>query len=127
MTRMADGLMALAGLMGAAGVALAALGAHGGADPRLTTAALFLLLHASAIAGLLHRTARGAPARLGFLLSAATLAAGAMLFAGDLALRALAGASPLALAAPTGGLLMIAGWLLLAGSGVVAAAQRPAA
>ena len=124
MTRWADGLMAMAGLMGAAGVALAALGGHGGADPRLATAALFLLLHACAIAGILHRAIADAPAQLGFLLSATTLSAGSVLFSGDLGLRALAGTTAFALAAPSGGLLMIAGWLLLAASAIVAAASR---
>ena len=44
-------LLALAGLTGAAGVALAAAGAHMGGD-NLATASVFLLVHAAAAAGL---------------------------------------------------------------------------
>lgn len=101
-------VLAAAGLSGAAGVALAAAGAHVGGD-NLNTAAMFLLLHAAAAAGLARP-----PAPAGVLLPASVLIAGSVLFSGDLALRALAETKLFAMAAPTGGTVMIAGWLLLA-------------
>jgi uncharacterized membrane protein YgdD (TMEM256/DUF423 family) len=98
--------------MGAAGVALAAVGAHRSGNPNVTTAAYFLLLHAAAIIALGAR----APSRgRGALLAAASLLAlGAVLFSGELAVHALAEITVLPLAAPTGGLLMILGWLVAA-------------
>jgi uncharacterized membrane protein YgdD (TMEM256/DUF423 family) len=102
-------LLALAGLMGAAGVALAAAGAHLGGD-KLSTAALFLLIHASAVAGL----AGGQTPRRGLLLAAGLLALGAFLFSGDIAARAFWGARLFPMAAPAGGMILIAGWLGLA-------------
>jgi uncharacterized membrane protein YgdD (TMEM256/DUF423 family) len=105
-------LGAIAGLMGAAGVALAAVGAHRSGNPNVTTAAYFLLLHAAAIIALGARS----PSRgWGALLAAASLLAlGAVLFSGELAVHALAEITVLPLAAPTGGLLMILGWLVAA-------------
>ena len=103
-------LAAFGCLCGAAGVALAAAGAHRPEAALATTAGTFLLLHAAAIAGFAAFTP---PSRL--LATAATLLAlGVTLFSGELALHALAGLRPLPMAAPTGGLLMIAGWLLAA-------------
>ncbi len=103
---------ALAGLAGACGVALAAAGAHLSASPLLTTAANFLLIHAVAalaLAGL----AIAAPRRGGWFLGAAALfLLGGFLFSSDLAARALAGARLFPMAAPTGGALLIVGWLV---------------
>jgi uncharacterized membrane protein YgdD (TMEM256/DUF423 family) len=115
-------LAILAALMGAGGVALAALAAHAGGGVLGETAALFLLLHAAAA------LAVSAHARLvpdaGFALGAGfALAAGAILFAGDLAWRAFFGAGLFPLAAPAGGSLMIAAWLALAAA--FALARRP--
>ena len=85
-------LAALGCLYGAAGVALAAAGAHHGASPLVATAASFLLVHAAAIVAL------SATARPGLLLdlAASLLAAGAALFSGELALHGLASLQPLA-------------------------------
>lgn len=102
----------LAALFGAAGVAALAAGAHL-AGSNMTTAGQILLFHASALiagatarkAGLLH----GRIAQFGL----AALALGAALFAADLALRALWEARLFAMAAPTGGTMMIAGWIAL--------------
>ena len=105
-------LAALAGLLGAAGVALAALGAHRSGSPLVTTAAYFLLFHAAAITSLCaFAQAEGNHA---ILAAAVLIAFGVVLFSGELALHGLTGSTPLALAAPTGGLLMIAGWLVAA-------------
>ena len=121
-------LAALAGLMGAAGVGLAAVAAHGAGNPTLATAAQFLLIHAAALPGAaaLALWCDGAGLRRTawlLALAGAGLAAGAMLFSGDLALRALAGARLFAFAAPAGGMAMIAAWLLLGTGGALAAMQ----
>jgi uncharacterized membrane protein YgdD (TMEM256/DUF423 family) len=97
-----------AALMGAAGVALAALGAHAGL-PRAATASQMLLLHAAALLALGRQGAmRPGIGRLAVL----ALLAGVMLFAGDLLLRDLGWRFPGGFAAPAGGVLMIGGWLL---------------
>ena len=126
MTRWADILIVFAGSMGVAGVGLAALGAHGGGDPRLTTAAMFLLLHASALVGMRTMLGPDAATRVVVLASATTLCFGTILFSADLALRSLAGMAIFAFAAPVGGLLMMAGWALLAAAAMFATACRPA-
>jgi uncharacterized membrane protein YgdD (TMEM256/DUF423 family) len=104
-------LIALAGLMGAAGVALAAASAHGADASRLATASAMLLFHATAILATVALLARGLlhggigiVAAFGFVL-------GASLFATDLAVRQYAGHSLFPYAAPTGGTLMIVSWL----------------
>lgn len=109
----------LAGVMGAAGVALAAASAHGADASRLATASAMLLFHATAILasvallarGLLHGGI-GTVAAFGFVI-------GAVLFAGDLTLRQYAGHSLFPMAAPTGGTVMIAGWLAVTLAAVV--------
>jgi uncharacterized membrane protein YgdD (TMEM256/DUF423 family) len=112
MARWSAVLVGISGLMGAAGVGLAAWAAHRGGGDMLMTAALFLILHASAVAGM----ALAARTRLP-LASASALAWGSILFSGDLALRFTMNLKPWAQAAPTGGIIMILGWL-----GLVAAA-----
>lgn len=102
----------LAGLFGAAGVALAAAGAHLSGTPIVTTAAYFLLFHASALAAFCA-VARGGTER-GLGLAALLIALGCILFSGDLAMRGLADRVILHLAAPTGGVVMILGWLVAA-------------
>jgi uncharacterized membrane protein YgdD (TMEM256/DUF423 family) len=97
----------IAGLGGAAGVGLSAAAAHQGGG-NLATAAQFLLFHAPAFlaigffgGGLMLRT------------GGSVLLAGLLLFTGDLAMRHYAGDRLFPFAAPTGGTLMIAGWLLV--------------
>ena len=117
------GLLALAGLLGAAGIGAAALAAHRSAGPDLQIAAYFLLIHATAIAGIAGVVA---PPRRGFLAAASILATGTLLFCGDLALRALAGTRLFPLAAPAGGSLLILGWLTLTVASVCALLSREA-
>ena len=117
------GLVALAGLFGAAGIGAAALVAHVSSDPDLRIAAYFLLLHATAIAGVASVAAQP---RAGFLVAATILAAGTLLFCGDLALRALAGMRLFPMAAPTGGTLLILGWLTLTVAAISALLSRDA-
>lgn len=105
-----------AGLAGAAGVVLAAAGAHGEGYAALTPPAYFLLMHAAAalaIAALAPRAAHPG----GLLLAALILLAGVSLFSGDIAVRTLLGHRLFPMAAPIGGSTMILGWLILAGAG----------
>ena len=118
--RMNGLLTACAGLMGAAGVALAARAAHGGNDAGLMSAAMFLLIHAAALPELAAVRGDGAAGKT-MGLALAVLIAGTCLFSGDLALRGLAGAKLFANAAPIGGMAMILGWLAVAMSGLAGA------
>jgi len=111
---MARLLIGLAGVMGAAGVALAAASAHGTDAGRLLSASSMLLFHATAIMGVVALMSRGLlhggiglAAACGFIIAA-------ILFAGDLTLRQYAGHGLFPMAAPTGGTLLIASWLALA-------------
>jgi uncharacterized membrane protein YgdD (TMEM256/DUF423 family) len=107
-------LIGLAGLMGACGVVLAALAAHGADASRLVPASSMLLFHAAAVLGTTALAVRG-PIHAAFaLVPAWGFVAGAVLFAGDLALRQFAGHALFPSAAPTGGTLLIASWLALA-------------
>lgn len=110
-------LAALACLMGAAGVALAAVSSHAGGGDLGKTASEFLILHAGALLGLCahSRAASSSWLRWGGF-AAGGLALGTLLFSGDLAMRAFEGAKLFPMAAPTGGSLMILSWLALAAS-----------
>ena len=101
-----------AGLFGAAGVALAAVGAHMSGSSTVTTSAYFLLFHAAALLGFCALADRYP--RRGLLIAGSTIAFGTVLFSGELALHALTGLGTVAKAAPIGGTLMILGWLLAA-------------
>jgi uncharacterized membrane protein YgdD (TMEM256/DUF423 family) len=117
-------LLILAGLMGAAGVILAAAGAHAAPNTGLESAAYLLLFHAVAV---LAGTVLAQQALVWRPLGLAALIAwivGAVLFAGDVTLRALAGHRLFPMAAPTGGLVLIAAWLLLVAAAVAAWVQR---
>ena len=111
-------LLVLAGLMGAAGIMLAAAGAHVAPSVGLDSAASMLLFHAIAV------LAGAALARQGVLwrpLALAVLAAwvlGAVLFSGDIALRAFVGHRLFPMAAPSGGMILIAAWLGFVGAAV---------
>ena len=116
-------LLVLASLMGAGGVALAALAAHAAPASGLEGAAYLMLFHAVAVLGataLANQKLLWQP--LG-LTAMASFVAGSVLFAGDISLRAFAGHPLFPMAAPTGGMLLIVGWLVLAGA-TVAAARR---
>jgi len=107
-------LVILAGLMGADGVILAALSAHGADAALLTPASSMLLFHASAVLGTVALAERCfIHAKIG-LAAAAGFVVAAFLFAGDLTVRHFAGHSLFPFAAPTGGTLLILSWLLLA-------------
>ncbi len=106
-------LLALAGLMGAAGIALAAAGAHGKPGAGLDSAGYLLIMHAVAVMAGVALARQGLIARplapvmmWGFVL-------GAALFAADVAARAWIGTRLFPFAAPAGGLIMIASWAVL--------------
>ncbi|WP_315837074.1 DUF423 domain-containing protein [Bradyrhizobium prioriisuperbiae] len=107
-------LVVVAGLFGAAGVVLAALSAHQPDATRLGSASTMLLFHATVIIGTVLLIERGLVQRVVGLLAAAGFVVGAGLFSGDLVLRQFAGHSLFPMAAPTGGTLLIVGWLVLA-------------
>jgi uncharacterized membrane protein YgdD (TMEM256/DUF423 family) len=74
-------------------------------------AAAMALVHASALLALAALPLAGP---LQKLLPGLGLAFGVIFFSGDLAMRATTGERLFPMAAPTGGVLLIAGWLLLA-------------
>jgi len=114
-------LIALAGLMGAAGVVVLAAAAHAAPGAGLDSAGQMLLFHAAAVvatAGALHLGLLFRP--LG-LAAAIGLIVGALLFSGDIAMRAFAGHRLFPMAAPAGGVILIAAWLAVTAAAVVAA------
>ena len=119
---------ACAGLLGAAGVGAAAAAAHLGGGQLLDTAATFLMIHASAVLGIValaQRASRTAAAI--FSVAGLLLIIGMLLFCGDFAMRALAGHPLVRMAAPSGGTLLIVGWLAAALAAVTGALSRNAA
>ncbi len=114
-------LLALAGLMGAAGVVLLAAGAHGPhAGAGLDSAGQMLLFHAAAVVALVAALAQGLGYRPLALAGAIGFVAGAALFSGDIALRAFAGHRLFPMAAPSGGIILIASWLAVAAAALIA-------
>lgn len=100
----------VAGLMGLTGVVTAAAASHG-SDPRLMAgASAMCLAHAPALIALYAAwpSMRTAP------IAALLLILGTALFAGDLVMRHSAGHGLFPMSAPTGGVVMMAGWLAVA-------------
>jgi uncharacterized membrane protein YgdD (TMEM256/DUF423 family) len=107
-------LIAAAGLMGASGVALAAMAAHQADAARLLPASAMLLFHACAVLGAAALAERRViHARIGLVATTGFIVAAA-LFSGDLVMRHVTGDRLFPFAAPTGGTLLIASWLVLA-------------
>ncbi len=112
-------VIAWAGLLGFSAVAAGAFGAHGEADPKLKallqTGGQYAMVHAlAAIAALYVSTTGGssaAPAAWCFL-------AGGTIFSGSLFALALTQQPWLGAATPIGGVLMLAGWAMLAWAGL---------
>ncbi|WP_117191637.1 DUF423 domain-containing protein [Rhizobium terrae] len=102
-------ILFVSGLMGAAGVALAAAASHGGDLLFLRSASTMCLAHAPVLLGLYvgHRALRTST------LAALVLGLGTIVFAGDLVSRHYLGARLFPFAAPTGGTLMMLGWLIV--------------
>ena len=113
-------LIALAGVMGAAGIVLAAAGAHGKPGTGLDNAGYLLLIHATAIVAVAvaaqqHVIQRplGLVVLWGFVL-------GAGLFAADVSARAYLGGRLFPFAAPAGGTIMLLSWLVLIAAALTA-------
>ena len=102
--------MVLAGLIGAAGVGLAAAASHAGGEALLRPASSICLAHAPA---LLAIVLAGDRLRFG-AVTALVMAAGTLLFSGDLVARHFLGTGLFPMAAPSGGLALIAAWLMIA-------------
>jgi uncharacterized membrane protein YgdD (TMEM256/DUF423 family) len=105
----------LAALSGALAVAAGAFGAHGAASEQargwLQTGGGYQLAHAVAAVGAVLLVRAGLPAAV---WAAWLFVIGAAVFAGALYGLALGGPRVLGAVAPIGGLLMIAGWLVIA-------------
>jgi uncharacterized membrane protein YgdD (TMEM256/DUF423 family) len=117
-------VIALAGLMGAAGVVLAAAGAHAAPNAGLDSAAYLLLFHAAAALGgiaLVQQALLWRPLTIVVLFG---WIVGASLFAGDVAFRAFAAHRLFPFAAPAGGVILIAAWLLLVAAAVAVLPHR---
>ena len=102
-------LLLLAGLLGITGVAMAAAASHLADGHLLGNASMMCLVHAPALVAIHagYRQFRTAP------LAGIILGIGTVLFAGDLACRHFYGSGLFPMAAPSGGILMMAGWLLV--------------
>jgi uncharacterized membrane protein YgdD (TMEM256/DUF423 family) len=111
-------LIALTGLMGAAGVALAAAAAHQGDAARLAPASSMLLFHAPAVLTTILLAERRVVSQTLGLVAAFGLAVGVLLFSGDLVMRHYAGHGLFPMAAPSGGSLLILSWLVLTVAGL---------
>jgi uncharacterized membrane protein YgdD (TMEM256/DUF423 family) len=116
-------LIALSGLMGAGGIVLAAAGAHMAPGAGLDSAAYMLLFHAAAVLGGAALMQQGVLWRPLALVVLAAWVLGAVLFSGDIALRAFSGHRLFPFAAPSGGFILIAAWLALAGAAIAALAR----
>ncbi|MBY3064040.1 DUF423 domain-containing protein [Rhizobium laguerreae] len=108
-------LYLFAGLFGVAGVALAALAAHGGGEANLAaSASAMCLAHAPALLALALGNVRLRTPWLAGLL----MIVGTLLFAGDLVTLRFTGSGLFPYAAPTGGWAMMLGWLAVAAGAV---------
>jgi uncharacterized membrane protein YgdD (TMEM256/DUF423 family) len=115
-------LLVIAGLMGAAGVTLSAVGTHSYPGAGLDTAGQILLFHAAAVMAIAAAIDRGLLASAFGVPAAWGLVVGSLLFAGDVSLPIYAGVGLFPKAAPTGGVILIVSWIATA----VAAATPPA-
>lgn len=112
--------LALAALMGLAGVALLAAATHLAGTANVQTAGQVLLFHASAVIGATAARKGGHLADLAARLAISALILGAALFAADLTRRGFGGEALFPRAAPTGGWFMLGGWLALTFSALFA-------
>ena len=119
---MTSALLVLACLMGACGVGLAAAAAHAAPSSGLDGAAYLLLFHAVAVLGAASLIGHALLWRPLGLVAMVCFVLGGTLFAGDVSMRAFAGHRLFPMAAPTGGTLLILGWLVLAAAAIIAMA-----
>lgn len=117
--RVLENLLAVAaGVFGATGIILSAVAAHLEPSSALQNASLILLVHAPALIAILVAVRTRFLPRFGGILGVVALTTGVILFSGDLSLRIFVGTPLFPLAAPTGGILLISGWAILALSGI---------
>lgn len=111
-------LVIAAALSGVFGVGLSAAAAHvtGG---NLTAAAQFLLFHAPALLALVALSEGGSVSPGIARLAGFVLILGLVLFCGDLSRRAFSGVPLVPMAAPTGGVLLMIGWILVGASALL--------
>ncbi|MEJ8474509.1 DUF423 domain-containing protein [Roseibium algae] len=103
--------LAFGGLTGACGVTLMAMAAHVDTNGLVRTAAEMMLFHAAV---LLAIAALAQVRRIPFLVVAlALLVVGLGLFCGDLLSRAFLNQRLFTMSAPTGGMMLILGWVAL--------------
>ena len=114
----------VAGVFGAAGIALAAAGAHSAPRAGLDSAANILLFHALAILGCSALLLQGMLSRQLTIVTLSAWALGTILFSGDVALRVFLGQRLFPMAAPTGGIVLILGWLVFAAAALAKAFAR---
>jgi uncharacterized membrane protein YgdD (TMEM256/DUF423 family) len=107
-------LIVLAGLMGAAGIVLTAASAHGTPGAGLDSAGYLLVIHAVGVIGGIALMQQGLLSRPIGAVAIGGFVLGAALFAGDVAARAYLGHRLFPMAAPTGGMILIVSWLVLA-------------
>ena len=122
-TRSVGLIAVIAGLFGAAGIALGAIAAHRVPDPGLVTSANYLVMHAAGALAVAFGASQQERLRL-WLLGAALLLAGSGLFASDMASRAFLGGKLFPFAAPMGGSTMILGWLVIGVAGILSLRPR---
>ena len=115
-------LLVIAGLMGAAGITLSAVGAHAYPGAGLDSAGQILLFHAAAVMGVAAAIDRGLLSRTLGIPAAWGLVVGSALFAGDVSLPIYAGVGLFPRAAPVGGIILIVSWI----GAAAAAATSPA-
>lgn len=121
-------LVFLGGLSGALGVALSAVAAHYPGGNNLSAAAEFLLLHGPAFFALAALAQTAVLPRWSLAAGALVLVVGLCLFSGDLVARVFVGVRLFHWAAPTGGALLILGWVWfgLAGLFSIVSARKAA-
>lgn len=101
-------IVAVAGILGLAGIIAAAAASHDGDERILGSLALIALTQAPAVLALgLYGSG------MVFRVAAAVIAFGAVVFCADLAMRHFTGGRLFPMSAPLGGAAMIAGWLVV--------------
>jgi uncharacterized membrane protein YgdD (TMEM256/DUF423 family) len=110
--RPSTALVVFAALLGAFGVADAAIAAHVAGGATLERAAEILMVHGAALLGLAALVARSGE-RWTLATAAAFLGVGAALFGTDVTLLTLRGHRLFPYAAPIGGSTMISAWLVV--------------
>jgi uncharacterized membrane protein YgdD (TMEM256/DUF423 family) len=107
------GIAVAAGLLGAAGVTLAAVAAHRVPTPAMASAAQMLMVHAVAVLAISAWAVRSGNAAGWWRTAARVMLLGVALFSGDIALRGFEVGQLFPRAAPVGGSLTIFSWVLV--------------